>query len=95
MISPSSGDASARRLAATAGRGAVRKATRGFRPAYNVLQTLRPTVDYREERDALENLIYLMGGSIRFSQPPRVEASEGPPLASRSSGGEIRRRTLR
>jgi hypothetical protein len=36
------------------------------------------TLDYRRERDALENLIYLMGGNIRFSPPPGVEASGSP-----------------
>lgn len=30
-----------------------------------------PTVDYRQERAALENLIHLMGGSARSSQPLR------------------------
>lgn len=34
------------------------------------------TLDYRQERDALENLIYLMGGNIRFSPPRGVGASE-------------------
>jgi hypothetical protein len=33
------------------------------------------TVDYRQERDALENLIYLMGGNIKFSPSPGVAAS--------------------
>jgi hypothetical protein len=36
------------------------------------------TLDYRQERDALENLIYLMGGNIRFTPPPGVGASGGP-----------------
>jgi hypothetical protein len=36
------------------------------------------TLDYRQERDALENLIYLMGGNIRFTPPPGVEASGSP-----------------
>jgi hypothetical protein len=49
------------------------------------------TVDYRQERDAVENLIYLMGGNIRFSQPPGVETSQVPPLTSRSSGAKARR----
>jgi hypothetical protein len=36
------------------------------------------TLDYRQERDALENLIYLMGGKIRFTPPPGAAASGGP-----------------
>jgi hypothetical protein len=28
-----------------------------------------PTIDYRQEREALENLIYLMGGIVRPSRP--------------------------
>jgi hypothetical protein len=28
-----------------------------------------PTIEYRQERAALENLIYLMGGNTRSSQP--------------------------
>ena len=28
-----------------------------------------PAIDYRQERAALQNLIYLMGGNVRFSQP--------------------------
>ena len=35
------------------------------------------TVDYRQERDALENLIYLMGGEIKFSPPPGAEVGGG------------------
>ena len=35
------------------------------------------TVDYRKERDALEDLVDLMGGKTRFAPPPGVEASGG------------------
>jgi hypothetical protein len=28
-----------------------------------------PTIDYRQERDTLETLIYLMGGNVRPVQP--------------------------
>jgi hypothetical protein len=31
------------------------------------------TVDYQQERAALQHLIYMMGGNVRFSQPPVVE----------------------
>jgi len=36
------------------------------------------TIDYRQERTALENLIHMMGGSVRFSQPVSFGASGGP-----------------
>jgi hypothetical protein len=35
------------------------------------------TVDYRKERDALEDLIDMMGGKTRFAPPPGVESSGG------------------
>ena len=36
------------------------------------------TVDYRKERDALEDLIDMMGGKTSFAQSPGVEARESP-----------------
>ena len=36
------------------------------------------TVDYRKERDALEDLIDMMGGKTSFAQSPGVEARENP-----------------
>jgi hypothetical protein len=36
------------------------------------------TLDYRKERDALEDLIDLMGGKTRFTPPPGVAASGDP-----------------
>jgi hypothetical protein len=35
------------------------------------------TVDYRKERDALEDLTDMMGGKTRFAPPPSVESSGG------------------
>jgi hypothetical protein len=29
------------------------------------------TVDYLQERAAVERLVYMMGGSVRFAEPPR------------------------
>src|SRR6266496_243034 len=49
------------------------------------------TVDYRKERDALEDLVDLMGGKTRFSPPPAGETSGGSP----PSGAETRRGTRR
>jgi hypothetical protein len=53
------------------------------------------TVDYRKERDALEDLVDLMGGKTRFARSPGVEASEGPPPTTKSSGAKTRRGTRR
>jgi hypothetical protein len=36
------------------------------------------TLDYRQERDALENLIYLMGGNINFASLPAPRRAESP-----------------
>jgi hypothetical protein len=36
------------------------------------------TLDYRQERDALENLIYLMGGNINFASLPAPKPAESP-----------------
>jgi hypothetical protein len=35
-----------------------------------------PTLDYRQERLALENLVHMMGGNTRLSQPYEVEVRE-------------------
>ena len=35
-----------------------------------------PTLDYRQQRLALENLVYMMGGNARLSQPYEVEVRE-------------------
>lgn len=38
---------------------------------------LAPTLDYRQERDALEHLIFMMGGYARPQQPLGSEARDG------------------
>ena len=35
-----------------------------------------PTLDYRQERLALENLVHMMGGNARLSQPYEIEIRE-------------------
>jgi hypothetical protein len=35
-----------------------------------------PTLDYRQERVAVENLVYMMGGGARFAEPRGYEARE-------------------